>query len=375
MGLARSKRPAPALAAAGLLLAACQLAPPRVHNLEEVHRPDGGPKRDARLLGDITWLLERGLRSTNFGGQSTPINPSQTKRIKDPLGKCLENVCALARCERDEKVAGLQAATFAWLGVECTYPLSRERCLLALGELAPLLPPDPAPADPAAPIATPEEVKAAFEKLVQTTREAVAAPELAGTALQQAAGAARALNLDRAGAVRLLRTVNALLMEGERGAVRAPLRELRLVLARRATELGIRAALADTNGRVRAAALEAALRAFPEERAERLLWALSDPMEGLEDRDSVTLRTLEQIAEHGLPPVGLAGYEAGIQAKILDVLAGRQGGPLTVAACRALAKIENRPESLRPETWLARRLAPREGPEAGGTPPAENARP
>ena len=357
MGASGPGRAALASVSLALALGACQLAPPRVHNLTEVHQPDGRPKRDARLLSDIGYLLDRGLRSTNYGGE-TPLVAGEAKRIKDPLGKCLENVCALARCERDEKVAGLQAATFAWLAVECTNPLSRERCLLSLGELAPLLPEDDSPparaaGEPGTPVATADEVKEAFETLVATTREVVAAPALAGNALPQAVERVRALNLDRSGAVRLLRAVNTLLAEGEHGAVRAPLRELRLVLSRRATELALRAALADTNGRVRAAAFEACLRAFPAERAERLSWALSDPMEGLADREALTLRALELIAEHGLPPVGLPGYEQALRGRVLDVLARRQGGPLSVAACRALAKIEERPQSLRPETWLA----------------------
>jgi hypothetical protein len=339
----------------GLASAACQLAPPRVHNLHELHQPDGRPKREARLLGDIGYLLERGLRASNYAGEGLPVASSATKRIEDPLGKCLTNVCALARCARDEKVAGLQAATFAWLAVECTHPLSRERCLLALGELAPLLPSVPPPVGEPA---SAEEVKVAFDDLVANAREAVAAPELAGNALRESAERVRALALDRAGAVRLLRAVNAMLEHGERGAVRAPLRALRLELARRATELAVRAGLEDGNGRVRAAALEAALRTFPAERFERLRWGLGDPMEGLEDRGAVALRALELLAAHGPPPAPEGG-DARVQTEELrglaaGILARQAGGPLSVAACRALAKIDGRPASLRPEVWLAR---------------------
>jgi hypothetical protein len=345
-----------ALLAGGL--ASCQLAPPRAHNLQELHHPDGSPKRDARLLSDITWMFERGLRSTNYSGE-LPVTAGQAKRVKDPLGKCLDNVCALARCARDEKVAGLQAATFAWLGVECTNPLSRERSLLALGELAPLLPMEEPALDPSVSAASPEDVKEAFEALVVATREAVAAPALAGNALQEAAARASALNLDRAGAVRLLRAVNALLAESEHGAVRAPLRKLRLVLARRATELAVRAALADSHGRVRAAALEAALRTFPAERAHWLRWGLTDPMEGLVDREAVRLRAIELLAAYGLPPVpdgeDAQAFEEGVRSALHEVLVSGEGGPSAVAACRALARIEDAPLTLRPEFWLARR--------------------
>ena len=36
---------------------------------------------------------------------------------------------------RDERVAVTQATVFAWLARDCTYVLSRERCVLELGEV------------------------------------------------------------------------------------------------------------------------------------------------------------------------------------------------------------------------------------------------
>jgi hypothetical protein len=360
MGLPRSQRSRLVLlaAVACLVLGACQLAPAKVWNLEQVHQEDGRPKRRGRIKSDLGYLLQEGLTSSHFGGPEYKAQAAKESRIEDPLGTCFENVCALAGCRRDEKVAGLQAASFAWLAVDCTYPLSRERCVLALGELSQALHLERSPAPPSGTPATPEEVGAAFDALLATTREVVAAPALAGNAMEQIAQRTEALVLEREGALRLLRAVNGLLSGGEGGAVLAPLRELRLELARRTTALALRKALEDGDGRVRAAALEGNLRAFPAERAERVRWALTDPQQGVETPEVVRLRALEFVARYGAPPPAEGESEAEVEralsSLLVDVLRQRLGGPESVAACRALAKIRGEPESLHPEVWLAR---------------------
>lgn len=334
------------------------MAPARAWNLDELHTSDGRPRRRGRVQGDLAYFLTQGLGRTNFGGPEFRARQAQEKRIQDPLGKCLQNVLALARCGRDERVAGLQAAAFAWLGVECTYVLSRERCVIALGELALALRLEESPPAPEGDAATAEEVAAALEELVSTLREVVAAPGLAGDSLERVCERLRGLPLDRAGALRLLRATNALLAEGERGAVLAPLRELRLELARRSSALALRAALEDAHGRVRAAALEASLRAFPAERAERLRWAMTEPMETVESRELVSLRALELIASYGLPPPSEGEdperFQRSWHERLLQVLVAQVDGPHTIAACRALERITGEPGTLLPEVWLAR---------------------
>jgi hypothetical protein len=161
--------------------------------------------------------------------------------------------------------------------------------------------------------------------------------------------------------------VNRLLAPGERGAVLAPLRALRLTLARRNLVFGVRAALGDVDGRVRAAALESAVRVFPEERHALLRAVLVSPPE-IEGFELVTLRTLELLARYGAPPA-----PEGVDAErdraewvelVVRVMRSAFDGPNTTAACAALAKLTGEPPTLMPEVWVARwraSSAPAEG--------------
>jgi len=350
----------------------CNLAPVKVWNLEQLHAPDGSPRRKADIKGDLEYMVFEVARETNFGGPEFQAETGKEERIQDPFATCFENVLQLGRCSRDEKVAALQATAFAWLAVDCTYVLSRERCVLELGELAQALDLAAAPPAPGGEPLSPEAVKTAFDELVGTVRQVAAAPGLAGDALVQEADRVRALNLDRKGALRLLRATQALLEGDERADVLAPLRALRLDLARRCTILALRAALEDPNGRVRAAALESCVRAFPDERAERLRWAVVDPMEGVEGRTEVSLRALQLLARYGLPPSGdvpPAEFERGWRELLLQILRLQVDGPHTIAACRALAKITGQPQTLLPEVWLARwrETEPPAAPEETGS--------
>jgi hypothetical protein len=374
MGRPRSIARPGAWALLPTLLAAsgCRVAPAKVWNLEQVHAPDGSPKRRANLRRDWEYLLGELFERTNFGGPERQAEAEREEKIEDPFGTCFENVLALEDCERDEKVAGLQAAAFAWLAVDCTYVLSRERCVLALGDLAQALDLAGAATPPGGEPATAEAVKALFDELVATVREVVAAPDLAGSSLEDLAGRVRALPLDRQGALRLLRATNALLAKREGGAVLAPLRALRLDLARRSTGLALRAAYDDRHGRVRAAALEAGLRAFPLERAALLRWAVSDPMEAVEARSEVSLRALQMVARYGLPESAdepPEELERSWRELLLQVLRSQVDGPHTIAACQALAKVTGQPPTILPEVWLARwrTSAPESGESRAGT--------
>ncbi len=349
---------------AGLLLAGfgaagCTLAPAKVWNLEQLHETDGPPRRRGNLHGDFEFLLTQAFRKTNFGGPEFQQRQAEEKRIKNPLAKCLENVLALSHARRDERVAGLQAATYAWLVVDCTYVLSRERCALELGGLARDLGVAAAPAPPEGEPTTPEAVKSCLDLLLTTLREIQAAPGLAAGSLAETCARLRALPLDRPGALRLLRATNQLLENGEGEPTFAPLRELRRALAQRCIVLALRAALTDPEGRVRAAALESALSAFPSERAELLRWAVTASMEGVLQREDVSLRGLELVARFGLPtpPAGVAeaDFERTWCGILVQVLRLAYDDRHNTAACQALAKITGAPASLRPEVWMARR--------------------
>lgn len=358
MGLPRSLARVAVPAGLSFLAAACTLAPAKVWNLEQLHESDGTPRRRGNLHGDFEFLLTQAFRKTNFGGPEFQARQSEEKRIKDPLGECLENVLELSEARRDERVAGLQAWAFAWLAVDCTYVLSRERCVLELGGLArDLRVPDAAPL-PEGAASTPAELEPHFDELLEVVRGVQAAPGLAGSSLADVCAKIRALPLDRNGALRLLRVANHLLQNGEDPPHLQPLRELRNVMAQRCVILALRAALADPSGRVRAAALDSVLIAFPGERAQHLRWAVTDEMKGIEERGLVALRALELVAKNGLPPPpeGVAPEEQrrAWEELLVQVLRLSLEGPHSAAACRALAKITGEPLTLRPEVWIAR---------------------
>jgi len=364
MGLTRSNGASRAWSAlaplclAASLASACHLAPAKVWNLQELHTEDGSPKHRGRVKGDLSYLLTQVFKQTNFGGPEFQAEQAKDERIKDPLGSCLENVIALEQCESDERVAGLQAASFAWLAVDCTYLLSRERCVLALGALAPKLELEKAGAPPAGEPLAPEAVKALFDELVIAVRAVGESPSLGTPALLAACEHIRAAPLERAGTLRLLRAANAMLEDEEGGDERAALRALRLELARRATSQALVAARADRQGRVRAAALEAGVHAFPAQRAELLRWALEDPMEGALEPEVVSLRALQFLERYGLPPapegVAPADFTREWEQRLVTLLRLQLSGPHNTAACRALAKVTGEPVTLRPEVWLAR---------------------
>jgi hypothetical protein len=340
----------------GLLGAAgCRVAEAKVWNLEQVHEPDGTPKRVGRLRSDWSFLLYSALEATNYGGED--FRNQQDRKIDDPLGECLENVVELADCPDDLEVVALKAAAYAWLAVDCTYALSRERSALELGPVARKIGldhPVQVPADSAP--AGPEQVGVAFTDLVTAARECLRTKGGAEAELRAACAAVRELVLERAGTLRLLRAANALL-DADRGLVALePLRELRLELARHAVGLALDAALQDQEGRVRGAALDACVRCWPGERERLLRWALAEPMEGLEGRDELELSALLLLGRYGLPPAP-EGQDAGLHERawselLIQVLQREDDGRLIVAACRALAKATGRPPTLRTERWL-----------------------
>jgi hypothetical protein len=363
MGLSRSLV---LLAALGAGTSSCQLAQAHAWNLDQLHDPAGRPERHGTLRSPIGYLFGETLRSTNFRGGEGLEGADEGERIEDPHGECLANVLDLAACTRDgveadEKVLGLQVENFAWLVGDCTYVLTRERCAAELGRLVVWLDPALAPA-PAGEPATTEVVASQFEALAACVAEVRAEPEMAGAVLAQRCAELEALVLEREGALRCLRGVNQLLAPGERGAVLAPLRALRLSLARRNLALGVRTALVDAEGRVRAEALEAAVRAFPAERHALLRGVLAAPPE-VPGFELVTARALELLARYGAPPVPAGSEAARDQAEWVElcirILRSALDGPNSTAACAALAKLTDEPATMMPEVWVARWRASR----------------
>lgn len=339
-----------------LALSSCHLASARAYNLEQLHDPDGGARRVANLHGDLEHLLVGTFERTNFGGEEFRESLGKETRVADPYGKCLSNVLALASCKRDERVAVTQAISFAWLARDCTYVLSRERCVLEIGNVLADLGKGDAPIVVPAEPATPETVGPAIQALIEATRGFLAAPGLGTRAVEEACAALAALPLGREGALRGARVTQVLLdgREGDPGLL--AVRRLRIDLARRCAGQAVLEARDDTSGRVRAAALRVGVRLFPEQRAAWLWTALTGRPEGVADLAELRLAALDLLVRNGLPPAAEGDSTRPLDdwnAVLVDLLLRQNGGRVSLAITRALARLNERPREPRPEVWVA----------------------
>jgi hypothetical protein len=178
--------------------------------------------------------------------------------------------------------------------------------------------------------------------------------------------------LDRDGARRLSAATNALLARtGYDNPALLPLTELHEHSARRAVALALGEALRDEEAVVRAAALEAALRASDYQLQGLRLQALSDPDE------VVVISALRGVAERGLvTPYDLSPEEAeDVRRTFIGrfvELARDLRGPISAAACRALnATAESGFQTYRWEEW--NRWWDAQQPATAPAPPAEDA--
>ena len=342
----------------GFLVSSCRVADAKVWNLQQVHEPDGTPRRVGRVQSDFGFLLQKFFELTNFSSQE--MAKAKEKEIEDPLGECLENLLELEGCDqRKPKVQAAMVETYAWLAVDCTYVLSRERCTIELGDLARALEVEKAEALPSDAVpATPEQIGEVYDDLVSAAQPFLLSRGGSVRDLEEACDATSALVLDRAGALRLLRACNVLLARGG-GQELEPLSALRLDLARRNVAQALAAVLEDEEGRVRAAGLAACVRLPEAERAELLRWALVDEMSGVRQRELVARTALDLLARDGLPPPpesldaeARAGFERVWIDLLIQVLQNDFGGMLSTSACKALAKISGRPLTVRPESWI-----------------------
>ena len=373
-------------ASTGVLLAllalpgsGCRVAAARVWNLREVHEPSGKPRRRARTRSDAAYVLQRTLRTLSIGDEQD--NEAEERPIRDPFGTCFENVRALADCNLDKDMtAGLMAEAFAWLAVDCTYVLSRERAARTLGPLAVRLEVEKALPPPEEP-AGPEELRRAYETLVLAAAPVVRGEGGSVLDVRAACEGIGELRPDRQGSLRLLRAANVLLEEGSGSSALDPLRGLQRSLARRAVAFALHTGMEDGDGRVVAGFLSARLRLAGEDREGLLEWTLASPHEGLRHFEDLALEAVNWIARNGLPPQRLRGDGQGLPSEALrrdrwiqafiEMLAEVEG-PLLAACSRALGKLTGRPATLRPEEWLA--WWRWERPDAPAAPPSAEPR-
>lgn len=341
-------------AAAALLLAwGCHSPGARVWNLRQVHQPDGRPKYTGDLHGTYEHLLYKLFETTPVGRPQ--FISEKESAIKDPLSVCLKNLNGLAHCDAENrKTRGLMVEMFTWLGGDCTYALSRERCAVELGDLArragvdePLILPETEVA------AGPDEVGAEATGLYEDASPMVAGQDapVMRRALAERCEAIQALTLDRDGARRLLSVTNLLLSRWrvERIEGLKPLLVLHLDLEKRCIALALGKLLSDPEPRVRAAAVRSCLDVADGNSPELLQQALEDPSE------LVRLEVLRSLERHGVPhpgDVASSADEASWIQRVVEILRLGMGGPLAVAGCEAMARLTGTPRDLHPEHWI-----------------------
>jgi len=355
-------------------------------NLDQVHDPDGSPSRFGALMGDVEFRFRQVLGSLSFEGAGIPgfggeLAGREGATIDDPLSVCLENVVELEGLDSERRATvGLQAELFSWLAVDCTYVLSRERCVLGLGRLArrvearvPLHPPwsergelevDGSgealqPAGPAEVAELVRAVVAATDPLLRRGRTEADAANLVATLESLPLE-----RLDRAGARRLLAALNVLVSGRPVDAQPlAPLGRLHDDVVRRLCGLALGEALDDPHPVVRAAALEACVKGSRNAAPVALRMAMSD------SDPLVVSRALELVAELGLPqpeaefPGGPDEYREAWLRMTVELLQVAFDGPVAIGGCRAMARMTGEPQNLRPEHWVGwweARLAARE---------------
>ena len=341
------------------LASGCHVPGARIWNLREVHKPNGRPRREARTQSDVAYSLQQLVSSLQLG--ANPALESKPKTIRDPLGKCFENVVALSKSSlKEDMTVGLQAEGFAWLAVDCTYALSRERAARALGPLAARLGVKAALPAPEAP-SSPEDIASAYETLVVACSPIVRGEGGSSLDVRAACEAIGELQPDRAGTLRLLRAANVLLEHGGKRTSLDALRGLQRSLAKRAVSLALGEVLDDPDGRVLAAGITVRLGLEGEDGEALLRWVLGDPHEGVENLEELALAAVGWVGAHGLPaqatpedgaPPEDEGARRERWTEVFLQLLGTVEGRLVPACSRALAMLTGRPASLRPEEWF-----------------------
>jgi len=341
-----------------LLLAlapACKVVDARAYNVRELHEEDGRHKRIAVQMSDFEYVFRFGFAGL-IQRDSEQTTAKEPERIKDPLSVCVDNLQALSECDSsDTKIGAIQIETYARLAALDPWQISRQYCLHELGKAGERLKLAEHPwVEPVVPAATPEAVRDALSGLMQ----ALARPE-AGISLpelQPACAAMTALNLDLDGARRAL-SAAALLLErqGRRSPNRVELGRLVLELERRVIHLSLARGASDASPYVRAAAVEASVRALGSERLAREILRL-----GREDEaEEVHLMVLALLRVRGLPQTSIETGTDPAQSQregqlelLYDIAVGHPADRVRVSAMSTLGAVSGAGfRSLREEDW------------------------
>lgn len=358
------------LSLATLAATSCRLIEADAYNLDQLHGADGRHRYSAALEGNFEYIVRH-----QFGALFPNSNLSQSKSpspVKNPSGQCLTKMLRLAGYDSaSPTVASRQVEWFSRLAVDDDAILSRERALIELGKAAERLDVGPRELDaqivPAGPAAL-SEALASLSRAVTQSLSREGSEEMRKADLTAAVDLVEGLDLDLDGSRRALRVTTELLKRGGLFSRATPeLERLNLHLQRVCVERSLARALDDDDPLVRAAALEAVVRARgPEALAPLLMRLALEPTE-------VASRTLQLVTELGLPegpPPDMPAdaeppdYLASIY-RVVELL--RDEGHLRVKAMQALSATSGSGiVSLREEDWQAWWFARRSaGPEAG----------
>ena len=410
-----SNRPATRVARAGawrrccgagalaLLAAGCNVPGARIHNLKELHEDTGRHARSGNLVGAFEYYVLIGAGDL-FGDRLANPGEGNSETFSNPLKSCLGNINALSRIETDDRrVTAAQVAMLSWLAIDDPWKLSREAAVRALGDHGARLGVTVPPPRQVEPVGV-DEVRRALTELVSAVRTSgplvpvelppaesspaepsPAGPSPAGPSkgkrgaerplavtaqLDAACARIEGLDLDRAGALRLLRGVGALAT----ALPQSDARNRRLLvtlegLQARCVSESLLAALKDSaprnlgtgasgwgSERVRAAAVTACVKAFGDDALGELLLQLND-----ERADAVVRAILVAVAKRGFPepPAAVSEQERPLWIQrwtdlILLHAYDSPSGPVRVAAMRALSRISGGElDSLREEDWQA----------------------
>lgn len=334
-------------------------------NLRELHDAEGKHALRAATLSDTEYFLRFGIGNL-FGNSRTRIQDKKTERVKKAPDRVLDNVLALSKFSaEDPRIATMQAKWLIWLAVVDPWSLTRERCVLGLGQLANQLSLDATPGRPPEDaIATPEEVEVALAQLIRASKTSIfegrAPDETEALDIVSACQVVGELELDVDGGHRALEVIELLLDAGDVGKdFREPLIELSRGLTERLTGQVFALAVRDEEPVVRAAAVQAIVHA----NGTAILSQVIEQMTR-EPSPVVLNRVLQLIRAFGLPdhPRGTTDETARrVEAVWIDVIYSfatqHPEGSVRTNAMLALTAVAGGPDSLREEEWQSWWLA------------------
>ena len=338
----------------GSVVAGCKSSDAALHNLRELHLPDGNVDRRAAPMGHFEYGLRRafsaapiralGLSDEQPGGF---VDAKPERDVRRPQERIRRELATLDRLSgKSRRSSGLAVEAATWLAVDDPSEVVREMATGMLASAADRMGvrESPSPGGVAVEDAvTPEALRLVLLRLFEEFEER----DLRG--LERTFGELGVLRYTRDGALRALRAQNALLADADRlEPVRRPFDELHDSLQRECVRLGLADTLLDPAPRVRARAVEGLAVTAPDA-------LLAELERAYRAGDAEVLASgLRAASQRSL--VGDAELERWCDLAVRT--ADLPNGPAAVAASRLLGDLaprltgEELPLTLRSERWI-----------------------